>query len=465
MTGTPQDPRELAVKLGVDLDNLTTNKAKPKAKSNKAKATASNKAQTNGQAQTHGQPQAAPVDHGAYPRVLKALELVTVRRDGSTDRSADAHRVARACFEAGLTADDCEAVMRTRSDLADWLDENPADEVARSYAKFESDEAEEEDKQGKQKAVDGATFVLSAPEKIPAVWGRDDEVLWPEGESLMIAGGLGLGKTTLAGLLVRALLFGGEVLGLPVLPAGEPILYLAMDRPRQIARSMRRQFTEQHQARLKDRLIVWRGPLVEDLAKRPELLMELAERFGAGHVFIDSMKDAAIGLSDDEVGAAYNRARQLLIAEDRQLCELHHLVKRATGSADDVYGSRWLTAGCGSLIVLTGEPGDPVVSFQHRRPPAAEVGPYQLLSYQNTGEISICHSIDLIELARAVADSGGLAAKAAACALFEKKEPDRNEIEKARRKLDSLTKRDRLIQVVGHRGGTDGEGETKWIPA
>ena len=112
------------------------------------------------------------------------------------------------------------------------------------------------------------------------MWGRDDEVLWPEGESLMIAGGLGLGKTTLAGLLVRALHFGGEVLGLPVLAADAPILYLAMDRPRQISRSMRRQFTEQHQARLKDRLIVWPGPLEEDLAKKPELLMELADRFG-----------------------------------------------------------------------------------------------------------------------------------------------------------------------------------------
>ena len=156
--------------------------------------------------------------------------------------------------------------MRKRSDLADWLDENPANEVARSYAKFEEkqDETGEEDK---QRTVDGATFILSAPEKIPGGVGRDDEVLWPEGESLMIAGGLGLGKTTLAGLLVRALLFGGEVLGLPVLAADAPILYLAMDRPRQIGRSVRRQFTEQHQARLKDRLIVWPGPLEQDLAK------------------------------------------------------------------------------------------------------------------------------------------------------------------------------------------------------
>jgi hypothetical protein len=453
MIGTPQDPGVLAKLFGVDLDNPTTDKD----------LTKGNKAETNGQAQTNGQPGAATVDLSEYPRVLKALELTTVRLDGTTDRSVDAHRVARACFDAGLTAQACEALMQKRRDLADWLDENPANEVARSYAKFESGEAEENHK---QRTVDGATFILNAPEKIPAVWGRDDEVLWPEGESLMIAGGLGLGKTTMAGLLVRELLFGGDVLGLPVLAADAPILYLAMDRPRQISRSMRRQFTEQHQRRLKDRLIVWEGPLEADLAKKPELLVQLADRFGAGHVFIDSLKDAVIGLSEDENGAAYNRARQLLIARGIQLCELHHLVKRASGSADDVYGSRWLTAGCGSLIVLTGDPGDPIVSLRHKRQPVAEVGPYQLLSYQNTGEISICHSIDLIELARAVAESGGLTVRAAACALFEKNEPDRNEIEKARRKLDSLTNKDLLRRGDdGHRGGAAGEGEAKWVPA
>jgi hypothetical protein len=70
-----------------------------------------------------------------------------------------------------------------------------------------------------------------------------------------------------------------------------------------------------------------------------------------------------------------------------------------------------------------------------------------------------------IELARAVADSGGLTAKAAACALYEKKEPTRADIEKARRKLDRLTEQGRLIHAEGHRGGGVGEGETRWLPA
>jgi hypothetical protein len=57
-------------------------------------------------------------------------------------------------------------------------------------------------------------------------------------------------------------------------------------------------------------------------------------------VFIDSLKDAAIGLSEDEVAAAYNRGRQYLLAAGRELCELHHTVKRGqrTPTAADIYG-------------------------------------------------------------------------------------------------------------------------------
>jgi hypothetical protein len=357
-----------------------------------------------------------------------------------------------------------------REDLIEKLNELTHDDVQQCWEKItESREEPADTEQGDDSAeriVDGATFILSAPEMIPAVWGRYDEVLWPEDEALMIAGTLGLGKTTLAGLLVRALLFGGEVLGFPVVPAGEPILYLAMDRPRQIARSMRRQFRPEHRRRLSERLRVWQGPPQEDMAKDPELLRTLARKAGARYVFVDSLKDAVTKLSDDEVGAAYNRARQLLIADGCQLCELHHLVKRAGGdSIDDIYGSRWLTAGAGSLVVLSGEPGDPIIRFKHVRPPAAEVGPLRLLSVQETGEISIYSSVDLIQLARAAAESGGLTAKAVACALFETDTPTRAEIEKARRRLDKLTASGKLRQVEGHRGGQGGDGEARWLSA
>jgi hypothetical protein len=84
----------------------------------------------------------------------------------------------------------------------------------------------------------------------------------------------------------------------------------------------------------------------------------------------------------DEVGAGYNRARQALVADGRQVCDLRHIVKRgpngqAPSTVADIYGSTWLTSGAGS-VVLTGEPGDPIINFRHVEQPANEVGPWRL---------------------------------------------------------------------------------------
>jgi hypothetical protein len=51
-------------------------------------------------------------------------------------------------------------------------------------------------------------------------------------------------------------------------------------------------------------------------------------------------------------------------------------VKARKPTPDDVYGSTWLTAGTGSVILLNGEPGDPIVIMHHLKKPVAEGGPY-----------------------------------------------------------------------------------------
>ena len=81
--------------------------------------------------------------------------------------------------------------------------------------------------------IDGATFILDIPPTIPALWGEAQDVVWADGESLMIAGPMGLGKTTLGLRLLRARLGLGDstLLGYPVAPFDGNILYLAMDRP------------------------------------------------------------------------------------------------------------------------------------------------------------------------------------------------------------------------------------------
>ncbi|WP_187437720.1 AAA family ATPase [Actinomadura decatromicini] len=79
----------------------------------------------------------------------------------------------------------------------------------------------------------GDEFVLDTPATPPAVWGRGEAVGWAEGESLMLVGPPGVGKTTLVVQLVAARLgLVKTVLGLPVQAGARRVLYLALDRPR-----------------------------------------------------------------------------------------------------------------------------------------------------------------------------------------------------------------------------------------
>ncbi|ASW89583.1 AAA family ATPase [Mycobacterium marseillense] len=218
----------------------------------------------------------------------------------------------------------------------------------------------------------------------PAQWGQGLDVLWATGEPLMIEAGYGCGKTTLAGLLVRAQLFGGDVLGCPVrqLTDGQRILYLAIDRPDQIMRSMARQFSREQLNEIGDRLVFWKGPLPDDAAENERIFVDLCEYHRADFVYVDSLKDAARGLTEDRAAAAYQSTRSALLATGRQLVELHHLAK---SGAD--YGSVWLRAGAGSVLRLSGKPGGTTGALTHDKSPAHRVGPIRLSHHRDTGEI------------------------------------------------------------------------------
>lgn len=229
--------------------------------------------------------------------------------------------------------------------------------------------------------VNGADFVFGSAADLVPRWGDGSNVLWASGESLMIAAPPGVGKTTLATQIVGGLIGKtGSVLGYPVLPARR-VLYLAMDRPRQIARAMRRYFTDDDAESLQ-RLIVQRGPLPADLAAEPGQLVNLARQHDCDVIVIDSLKDAAVKLSDDQVGGAVNRAIQLCNAADVDVVVLHHQRKGESGTKptalSDVFGSTWLTAGTGSVLLLWGEAGSEQVELIHLKQPADPVGPLKL---------------------------------------------------------------------------------------
>jgi AAA domain len=216
--------------------------------------------------------------------------------------------------------------------------------------------------------MSGEDFLALADANSEPLWGNRDVCLWMPGESFMPVGPPGVGKTTLMHLLVWAWLgLMKEVLGWRVRPGVGKILYLAMDRPQQIARAMARLREPEHGPTIRDELIVWAGPLPVDLCEERDWVRDKALEVGAGLVVVDSLKDVLPDPSDEKRAGQYNQARQSILAAGIEWAEPHHNRKAGAGNKEpntleDVYGSRWLTAGAGSVVSLFGEPGDTVVS-------------------------------------------------------------------------------------------------------
>lgn len=94
-------------------------------------------------------------------------------------------------------------------------------------------------------AVEGGAFIFGVPERPEPVWGNSEAVLWSKGEYLLFCGPTGVGKTTLEQQVALARMgLLDDVLGMPVEPDDRNVLLLALDRPDQIARSMRRMVGE-----------------------------------------------------------------------------------------------------------------------------------------------------------------------------------------------------------------------------
>ena len=177
-------------------------------------------------------------------------------------------------------------------------------------------------------------IIFDAPKYVPAIWGVGHDVLWSEGEPLIIAGPPGVGKTTIAQQLALALAGVGPaaVFGFPVTPTRGRTLYVAADRPKQALRSFRRMVWPDHRSRLDAMLVIWTGPF-NALADRERFLAELRDE-GIGTVIFDSIKDVAADVSDGNVGAEFNRTMQILIAAGIEVVALHHnrRLRRATAS-------------------------------------------------------------------------------------------------------------------------------------
>jgi replicative DNA helicase len=186
---------------------------------------------------------------------------------------------------------------------------------------------------------------------------------------------------------------------------------------------------------------------------------------GAHIVIIDSIKDAAIGVVQDEIAARYNIARQKLLAlGDRQLIELHHF-----NTSGSVYGSMHLKAGAGSVLELSGQPGGATAKLIHAKQPAQTVGPLTIVHDRVIGEMAVKHAtpavavvaesddeeLDLVEWVRDRGDQGATAAQAAEYLYGSN---GGTSIERARYALDRSPE---LQCIRGSRGR--GGNPTRWV--
>ncbi|MFG3364246.1 DnaB-like helicase N-terminal domain-containing protein [Streptomyces sp. NPDC048156] len=316
-------------------------------------------------------------------------------------------------------------------------------------------------------AKDGWSFVKETGADTEPLWGTRDKTIWAPGESLMIVGAPGVGKTTLAHQVVFARLGLQEtVLEMPVAPSRR-VLYLAMDRPKQIAKAMDRRVFDTDEAILRDRLVVWEGPLPATLDKEPDLLADLAAAHQADTIVIDSLKDAVSTMVDDGLAVAFHNARMRALRNGVEIMELHHQ-RKATADAprgqrpslDQVYGSTWFTAGTGSVLFVTGRAGDPAVTLHHLKTPTGEVGPLDVTHDHKRGTTTVDPTKDPAVLLRNA--PGGLTARDLATALIGGGDPERADVEKARRHLSRLVDSGLAIRADGIAGGAGGGQQTRY---
>lgn len=318
-----------------------------------------------------------------------------------------------------------------------------------------------------RRGLPGGDAILDLPDEVPAILGEGSEVLWAEGEPCMIAAPAGVGKTTVAQQVALGLVgLRTELLGYPFHGAPRRVLYLAMDRPRQIRRSFRRMVTEADRVTLNEYLTIREGPPPADLASDPTLLVQLARWHNASVIVVDSLKDAAVKLTDDETGGKVNRAIQYAIAEGIDVLVLHHQRKGQNGEKpkklEDVYGSTWITAGMGSVILLWGAAGDPIVELVHLKQPAEVVGPLKLEHDQTRGTTTVHHGFDVLRFLNL--NPKGVTSKQTAVAMTEKSTPNDNDLRKARRKLEAAVARGVARRDDPDVGGDGGSTAARYYP-
>lgn len=314
--------------------------------------------------------------------------------------------------------------------------------------------------------IPGGVFLRSVSDTPEPIWGDGAEVLASRGEPCLITGPIGAGKTSVTSGIVRGSLgLATSFLGYPITESRR-VLYLACDRPKQIARNLRRSI-DPDTPHLDERLIFWAGPPPRDIARNPELLLSIcrsAELRDGDRLIVDGLKDIAAKISDEETGFGLNNAFQRVVREGIDTFANHHQRKAQGGksagkpkSLDDVYGSTWVTAGAGTVLLLWADkPGSSFVTIETLKPAGEHVGPLTIRHDLDTGLMTPVDNIAPEDVLKA---APGWHALPRICLEMGVDGEDRNGRERVRRRLHRLVS-DGLVEsrkVPNENGGKDTE--------
>lgn len=399
----------------------------------------------------------------------------SVERSAASDlgeASTNPHKIA-SIFDLIGTDQEVEEIDRRTRDrrIDDLVKEIEArDEAKRRVAERKAQALIDVDA---DRAMDGLAFLTFKDESEP-IWGAGAEVLAAQGEGVVICGPQGVGKSTLAQQLVLARMgiTSSMLLGYPVARDERPIFYLAMDRPMQIRRSLARMVDltdESTAATIKRQLIVWKGRVPLKANEAPDAFAEWVAKHGRnpGLVIVDSLKDLLSGLIGDDDGIGFNDAMQRVIENGTEFLSLHQQRKataenRKPAQLSDVYGSGWLTAGQGSVLLLWGEPGASSVELSHLKQPQERVGPLIIKHEHGEGASTKVDPAQVITVLAERAGETGITEADAVAEVFGIDNPAEPGYVAAkssvRRTLNNLARDTVLTYEAGTRGGSGGGG-------
>ena len=203
------------------------------------------------------------------------------------------------------------------------------------------------------------------PEYIPIIGNKDAGLLWAKGAPLFIGGSEGTGKTVLLLQYIRAVLHRELWLDrFPVTPlsSNERLMILNMDRPEPLKIRLAQILEEVDLSLIPNKIKMLQMSEMQgkNLVNDPTLLKDICAETGTTHLLIDGLDRLVTDITADQGGRAIADGMTHALSGGFHVMGTMHLVKSrdnapANNRSRDLYGSQYLGASAGAIVILNKE--------------------------------------------------------------------------------------------------------------